>query len=89
VPSDEQDRSRRSPRALVAPLLGYFDHRFDDVHQRLARLEQGLDDVRAELAALRRSAELDAETVIELHHATERALHRLADALEGGAADAG
>jgi len=76
------ERARRSPRALLSPLVGYFDHRFDDVHQRLDRIERALEELRAELAAARRAAELDAETAIELHHSTERALHRLAERAE-------
>ena len=71
----------RAGKGLLGPLVGYFDRRFDDVHQRLALLEQGLADVRTELAGLRAALELDAETTIELHHAVERSVRRLADEL--------
>jgi len=76
-PAPTAGRPARAARAVLGPLVGYFDRRFDDVHQRLASLERSVAELRDEVARLRASSELDAETTIELHHSLEQAVREL------------
>jgi hypothetical protein len=74
VPEDRRSAAKRALRGAAGPFVGYFDRRFQDVHDHLDRLpfdrleavlRQELKDARAEVAA-------DTDTIAELSFTLER-----------------
>ena len=80
VPRAPEPRSgaKRAARDLARPLVGYFDHRFQDLHEHLDRLQLAndlsarLEQVNAISRQTREEVAADADTIAELAFTLER-----------------
>jgi hypothetical protein len=80
--SDSQPSSRRALRGVIRPVVGYFDHRFQDLHDHLdaqpaldrltAAMHERFDHLRADLQQTRQDVAADADTIAELAFTLER-----------------
>jgi hypothetical protein len=73
-PEDRDSAARRAVRGAAKPFVGYFDHRFQDLHDHLDKLPfDQLDAVlRQELAQTRTDVAADTDTIAELSFTLER-----------------
>ncbi len=74
--------SRRAVRGIVRPFVGYFDHRFQDLHDHLdtqpalealtRTMHERFDNLRTDLQGTRDDVAADADTIAELAFTLER-----------------
>ena len=87
--------AKRALRGAASPFVGYFDRRFQDLHEHVDR-QPGLDqlaaDLRRELSQTRADVAADTDTIAELSFTLERfadlftmRMEQLAAAFAGGA----
>jgi hypothetical protein len=74
-PEGRRSAAKRALRGAASPFVGYFDRRFQDVHEhvdRQPRLDQLAADLRRELSQTRADVAADTDTIAELAFTLER-----------------
>lgn len=80
-PGDRQSAAKRALLGAASPLVGYFDRRFQELHERIDRIERIdhqpaldrlADQLRRELSQTRADVAADTDTIAELAFTLER-----------------
>src|SRR5687767_4056066 len=80
--SEQHPSSKRALRGVVRPIVGYFDNRFQDLHNHLdaqpaldrltSAMHERFDHLRTDLQQTRQDVAADADTIAELAFTLER-----------------
>jgi hypothetical protein len=74
-PTGRRSAAKRALRSAASPFIGYFDRRFQDLHEHLEdqpQLDRLADDLREELSRTRADVAADTDTIVELSFTLER-----------------
>lgn len=74
-PAGRRSAAKRALLGAASPVIGYFDRRFQDVHEHLddkSQFDRLADDLREELSRTRADVAADTDTIVELSFTLER-----------------